>query len=113
MQSVPKVEKQSWEEFYIGADFYDVLKSDGTEVLVLASCTVTAVDKDDTDVSDTFTQQATISLDDSEEGYEDNVLKIRVQDGATASSPYKLTFKAISNLGNKWEKDIKVKVKEL
>ncbi len=111
MQSIPTVEKQPYEEFFMGADFVDVLDTD--EVLVLASSSVTAIDtSDSSDVTDTLLQTATKVLDASEDGGTDNVLKIRVQAGAT-SNKYKVTFKTVTDLGNKWEKDIYLKVKEL
>ena len=110
MQSIPTVEKQPYEEFFMGADFVDVLDTD--EVLVLASSTIAAVDSDGTDVSATLLQAGSKVLDDSEDGNTDNVLKIRAQAGATANK-YKVTFKTVTDQGNKWEKDIYLKVKEL
>jgi hypothetical protein len=96
--------KQAYEAFVIAADFGDVLV--GTEAL--SSSTVVATDKDDTDVSGAVTTSATKAIDGTE-------VQIQVKAGSAAASPYKITFKAVTDVtpANQWEKDITMKVKEL
>jgi hypothetical protein len=103
--------KQSYEEFYIGGDYIDVLESG--EELNLTNCTVVAEDAAGDDATATVLDAGTMALDDSEDGGTNNVLKIRCRAGAEANSPYKITFKAETTLVNKWEIDVKMKVKEL
>ena len=103
--------KQSYEEFFIGGDFVDVLESG--EELSLSPCTVIAIDAAAADVSITVLDIATKALDNSADGGTNNVLKVRCRAGAEANSPYKYTFKGETTLGNKWEIDVKMKVKEL
>jgi hypothetical protein len=103
-------EKQNYEEFFIGGDYVDVLESG--EALSLAPSTVIAEDKDGNDVTSTVLEASTKALDDSEDGGTNNVLKIRCRAGVEASSPYKITFKGETTLANKWEIDVKMKIKE-
>jgi hypothetical protein len=105
------VEKQIYESFFIGGSIYNVQQSG--EAIVLANSTVVAEDKDGTDVSSTLLSQATKSLGDDENGGTNNVLKIRLQGGTEAASPYKVTFKMETDQANKWEVDILVKVEEV
>ena len=101
--------KQTYEEFYIAGDFSededgnDIL--DSGETIVLASSTVAAEDKDGTDVSSTVLDQSTKTVDGSQ-------LKMLCKAGAEASSPYKITFKAVTSSGNKYEIDVRMNIEE-
>ncbi len=103
--------KQNYEEFYIGGDYVDVLESG--EELSLSPCTIVAEDAAGVDKSSTVLDTATKALDDSESGGTNNVLKVRCKAGSEGDSPYKITFKGETTLGNKWEIDVKMKLKEL
>lgn len=112
MASVESFTKQSYESFYVAADLEDVLETD--EIIDIDTSTVTALKSDgSTDATDIILQPTTKALDDSPDGGTNNMVKIRVQDGVEADSPYKITFKMVTSLGNKWEVDVKMKVKEL
>lgn len=99
-----KFTKQSYEEFTITADFVNVLDTGET----IASQTVEAEDKDGTDVAATVTDQATISVSGSQ-------VSVLVKAGAEAASPYKITFKIVtdSSPAHKWEEDITMTIREL
>lgn len=111
MGNIPTVEKQPFETFWLGAGFYNVLETDETIDLSSSNTAVTAVDADDEDASSAILQGSPV-LGDSENGGTDNVLKIRVKEG-TDGVKYKVTFRVQTMSGNKWEKDIYLKVKEL
>jgi len=111
------VEKQSYEEFRIHADFG--LNMENSEVLVVGSCTVVCIDKDDTDVTATLlddTTKAVINGDAPPDGsgVTDGALQVLIKGGSESASPYKYTFKGVTDLTppHKWEKDITMKIKE-
>jgi len=95
--------KQSWEEFVIAGSLENVIATG--EAIDLGSSSVAAVDKNGDDVSTTVLDQGTL-IDD---GY---YLKIRCRAGDESLSPYKITFKIPTDAGNKWEIDVKMKIKE-
>lgn len=95
--------KQTYESFTIAANFENVMNSD--ETIVLASCSVVAEDKDGTDVSDSVLVSGSIAVD----GFN---LKIRVQAGSASASPYKITYKAVTNVGEQYEVDQFMEVEE-
>lgn len=104
-------EKQSWEKFPIYGSILNV--QDPTETVVLATSTVAAVDNAGADVSTTVLDSATKVLGTDPDGsYSDNMLGIKVQAGEEDKSKYKITFKMITSLGNQYEVDVKMKVKE-
>ena len=94
-------EKQSYEVFVIAGDFLNVLEAG--ETLVLADCDVRAYDSSDADVTSSILENKAVS---------GSQLQITVKDGSNASSPYIITFYAETSDGNKWELDVKMKVKE-
>ena len=103
--SVPEIfEKQSWERFYIWGDF--VKNAETGEVAVLGTSSVIAEDKNGTEVSDTILDQATKTILTTKLG-------MRVRAGTKNVSPYKVTFKIVTSLGNYWEVDVMVKIKNL
>jgi len=91
--------KQPAEEFTIAGKFNTVLLTG--ETIVAASSTITATDKDGTNVSTSVLSGKEV------DGY---YLKTTVYGGAVASSPYKITFVAVTSLGNTWEVDAKMHV---
>jgi len=112
MASVESFEKQNYESFFIAADLVDVLETG--EIIDLGSTTIVAVKEDGTtDATNIVLQPLTKTLDDSPDGGSNNMVKIRVQAGVEADSPYKITFKIPTSLNNKWEVDVKLKIKEL
>lgn len=102
---VPRFKKQPYEQFFLGADFVNVLDTD-VEDIDLANSSVTAVDvSGDTDNS---------VFDVSSLAVESNtILKVRIYAGTEAKSPYKFTFRIVTTQNNKWEKDIQMEVEEL
>jgi len=101
-----KFEKQSYEEFPIAADFVNVM--DSSESLTLSSCAVEAEDKDGSDVSSTVLDQTTLKVDGTQ-------LKIVCKAGSESKSPYKITFKGVTDATppNKWEVDVRMEVEEI
>jgi hypothetical protein len=103
-------EKQPWEEFRISADFG--LNMQESETLVLGNCIVSAKDPDGQDVTATVTDQTTIAVVDGESsGVVSGAVQCLIKAGSDGVT-YKLTFKGVSDLDHKWEKDINMKVKE-
>ncbi len=99
-------EKQSFEEFVISASFENDL-DDGEEIDLVAS-SVSAVNSAGEDASSDVLNVSTLSLDGTDK------LKVQVKGGDEENTPYKITFKAITNatVPNKWELDILMKIKE-
>jgi hypothetical protein len=93
--------KQSYEEFVIAGDFVNVLEAG--ETLVLADCDIKAYDSSDTDVTSSILENKAVS---------GSQLQITVKDGSNSSSPYIISFYAETSDGNKWELDVKMKLKE-
>lgn len=98
------ISKQPSEKFYIAGEFRKNMETD--ETLVLVSSSVSAVDKDDSDVSATILDQSTLAVDGTQ-------LQIRLQAGAEDKSPYQVTFLATTSIGNVWEVDLKVEITEI
>ena len=99
--------KQPYETFPIEAEFGNVLL-EGEEIIA-ATSDVSALKGDgSTDATSdilTVAQKAVNSAG--------SALQIRVKDGVAADSPYKITFRAVTDLNNKWEKDVEMTVEEL
>lgn len=97
--------KQPSESFYVCADMVDMLATG--EEIVLGTSTVTA--------KDTAGEDATSDvLDSGSKRLQDNTkLSIRVRNGTEALSPYKLTYKAVTDLGNILEVDVELRIKEI
>ena len=93
--------KQSYEDFPISADFSKDMATGET----LISQTITAIDNAGDDAT------ASILSTPTNDGATQAL--IRVFAGTEALSPYKVTFRVVTSIGNKWELDIKMKVKEL
>jgi hypothetical protein len=102
---VPEFKKQPWEQFFLGAEFANVLDTD-VENIDLANSTITAVDVSG-DTDNTVLDIGSKALE------SDTILKVRISAGAEAKSPYKFTFKIVTTQNNKWEKDISMSVEDL
>ncbi len=100
-------EKQPSERFVISVSFANNLDTD--EAVDLASSSVTAMDSAGEDATATVLAVATLSLVGTD------TLKVQVKDGLEAGTPYKITFTCVTDAAvyNVWEKDVKMKVKEL
>ncbi len=109
-----KAQKQEWERFFISGSILNVQETG--EKVVLASSTVSAVDKDGTDVSTSFLDQTSKKLDTDPKSCNndtDNMLSVRVQSGDEDVSPYRVTFRMVTTLGNRYEADMRVGVNEV
>lgn len=111
------VEKQSYEEFRIHADFG--LNMEDGEVLVVGSCTIVCVDKDNQDVTATLLDDSTKAIIDGDDppegsGVVSAGLQVLIKGGSEAAQPYKYTFKGVTDLTppNKWERDITLRIRE-
>jgi hypothetical protein len=103
-------EKQPYEEFRIDADFGNNFQSG--EELTLGSCSVEATDPDGLDVAATITDQTTIAVIAGGETAVANAgLQVLIRAGVDGIT-YKITFKGVTTLDHKWEKDVNMKVKE-
>jgi len=102
---VSEFKKQPYEQFFLGADFSNVIDTT-SESIVLATSTIIGVDVSG-DADATVFDISSKAIED------DTILKVRVYAGTEAKSPYKFTFRIITTLNNKWEKDILMKVEEL
>lgn len=106
-----KFKKQIYEEFYIYASILKV--QDDDESIVLGTSAVTAVDVNEDDASAIVLDDTTIKLsDDPDNIYTNNVLAVQVKAGTEALSPYQITFKIVTDKGNKWEIDVQMTIKE-
>jgi len=107
-----KFKKQPYEEFFISASILNV--QDADEVIVLGSSAITAVDVNGDDASSIVLDDTTIKLADDPNGnYTDNVLSIRVKAGVEDDSPYQITFRMVTDKGNKWEVDTRMTINEI
>jgi len=103
--ALKQVEKQPYEKFWTHAKFGAVMAEDET----ISSFTGTAVDSVNDDATATLIEPGSVQV-----GTGDDIHKVflRIQGGVMTLSPYKFTVRIITSIGNKWEVDGKVKVKE-
>lgn len=97
------IRKQGYEEFTIAGDFTDQAES-GEEAVLIGSV-VLAEDSEGGDVGTTLLDQATKAVSGTQ-------LRIKLRAGDEDHSPYKITFKIVTTLGNKWEIDVACRLKE-
>jgi hypothetical protein len=113
--AVESFTKQSWEEWVIAGSIDDVI--DTGETIVEATSDIKAWHWDDE------TTEKTTDLIEIATKAADNTnfwLKVRVKGGDATEVPeggsnpgvYKITFYIITSLGNKYEIDVKMKIKE-
>lgn len=103
-------EKQSRESFPIYGSIINV--QEATETVDLASSTVIAMDKDGKDAGEVINQSTKALANDPDGSYSDNMLGIKVRDGSQSRSPYYITFIMVTSAANKYEVDVKMKIKE-
>mgnify|MGYP001814064808 CR=1 FL=1 len=110
--AIPTEEKQPWESWFIWGSILNV--QDATETVQTGSSQILAMDKDGKDAQGEIVDVTTITIGSDPTGtYADNMLGVRLQGGDPAKSPYHVTFKMGTSLGNKYECEMKIKVKEL
>ncbi len=98
--------KQGFERYFIYGDFSTVLETGETLDVNNANTGVTAIDKDGGNATATV-------IDDASKYVDGSSFYIRIKDGVEAESPYKITIKVETSLGNRWEVDGLIKIKEL
>jgi len=96
--------KQIAEEFTIGADFANAL--DSGESIVLGSSSVVAEDVNEAVATDDVITSGSITVSGTK-------LKVRIEGGTVALSPYKLTFLIVTSLNNIYEKDVLMTVLDI
>jgi len=96
-----KTEKQGYERYYVHGDFSEVMASDET----ITADTVIAEDVNGVDVTSDV-------IDVGTEYVEGMNLFVRIKDGVEALSPYKFTIRVETSIGNRWEVDGQIKIKE-
>ena len=105
--ALDKFEKQPYEVFWISASFANDYGA--SEAIVIGSSTVTVTNTDGVDATADVIVAGTASANGTQG------MKVQVTGGSEDNSPYKITFRSVtdSTPANKWEKDIKMTVKEL
>lgn len=99
-----EVFKQPYEAFFVTVDFEEELASG--ETLTSAS-TVVAYDSAGTALlAGVIVEAGSIVVSGS-------LLSARIIGGSEDLSPYKLAYRCVTNIGSKYEEDVKLKVKEL
>ena len=101
--------KQPYESMVAYGGFTNVME-DG-ETITLGSSTATALDIDEVDASSDILQGTPAIYNDADGN--PFRLGIRVVAGVETKSPYKITFKILTNLNNKWEVDCFLNVEEM
>jgi len=97
--------KQPFDSYLIGVNFTNVMDTD-EEDIDLSECSISC--KDASGESDeTVYEEGTLSIQST------TILKVRIQEGEESGSPYKFTFRMVTNSGNKWEKDVKMTVEDI
>lgn len=95
--------KQSRESFAIYADFVDTLPS--SETILPSQSSVRIVDSSGNDVTATMCRGLEVT---------DTKLRTKLKAaGLESASPYKVTFTAVTSLGNTYELDGKIRVVDL
>ena len=89
--------------FFISGDFADVITEVGE---IISTYEIFGYDSDGVDVTSTILDMATKSIVDDKE------IKVRCRAGVTKFN-YKITFRCVTSLDNKWEVDGKMKVKDI
>ena len=102
---VPEFKKQPYEQFFLGAEFANVIDTD-VEDIDLPNSTIVAVDSAG-DVDSTVLDIGSKAIE------TDTIMKVRITAGTEVLSPYKFTFKIVTTQNNKWEKDISMSVEDL
>ena len=101
--ALPRTEKQNYERYVVSGNYSKALNT--SETIVLLSSLALAEDKDGNDMSTVVLEQPTFALDGS-------LLKVRVREGVEVESPYKITLRAETDEGNRFEIDFELRIKE-
>jgi len=102
--AIAAFQKTTWESWVPAANFADDLE-DG-ETIVLATSDISATDKNGADATATILNQAFKAVSGT-------YLQIRVVAGTEALSVYNIKFKAVTSLGNNYELNIEMKIKNI
>jgi len=98
-----KTTKQSYERYFVNADFSAVMETG--ETIDEADVSIVALDN--------AGECATATVIDDTSLYVEGVkVYVRIIDGVEADSPYKVTFQIETSLGNRWEVEGLVAIKE-
>lgn len=106
-----RIVKQPYERFPLYGSIYKV--GETGETVVLATSTVTARDRGNRDVSSSLLVAASKAVVNDPRGGSANALKILITGGTTVGSPYTVTFKMATSLGNLYEVEARVVVEEI
>ena len=98
------ITKQGWESFPVAGDFTKV--AEVGELAVLVGSSVLAEDKDGNNVATIVTDQTSLAVSGTQ-------LRVQIKAGTEAASPYKITFRILTSLNNKYEIDFDLAIKEL
>ena len=98
-----KTEKQNWEAFYLWGKFDKVLKSG--ETIEIETSFVEVKDKNGDDTSIDMVEADTKEVNGSQLG-------ARIIEGTIDKSPYLVSFKAHTSLGNKYKTDMTLEIIE-
>lgn len=110
--AIPSETKQPWESWIVWGSILSV--QEASETVVLNSSQILAMDKDGYDAQGVLIDMSTKTLGSDPDGsYSDNMLGVRLQGGDPDKSPYHITFKMVTSLSNKYEAEMKIKIKEL
>jgi len=102
--------KQSYEEFFVSVDFIDAI-ADG-DFLVLHSSSVTAIDlTTGADATAIVLDIATVAVIKNTDGIL-SILEVLVKAG-TNTRNYKITYKGVTNLSQKWECDLVMRIRDI
>jgi len=96
-----KTEKQGYERYFVHGDFSDVME----EGELISTNEITALDKEGEDATADIIESGT----ELAEGFN---MYVRLKDGVQTDSPYKVTIRVETSLGNRWEVDGQMVVKE-
>ena len=108
--------KQPWESYIMGVDFSWAMEEG--EILVVGSCTITAIDKDSADASAAIVDNddkavTTADADDITTTPVTNAMLVtRIFGGTVALSKYLITFKGVTSYDNQYEMDLKMDIRE-
>ncbi len=97
-----KIGKFAWEKFPIGWDFENDIKVSG-ETISLANSSITAEDKDGTDVTSTLLDTGTKAVSGTE-------LAVLLRAGSEDASPYTVQFKCVSSLAYQYSGEVEIYV---
>ena len=99
--TLEKTEKQTYEKYFIFGNFSSRMATGET----IDTYVVTCRDKDGINVTSSLIESGSEYVD----GHR---LYVRIQNGIETLDPYVFTIRIVTNIGNKWEIDGRIIVKE-